>query len=113
MFKDIENTMHKLTRKEELIIMAVLNLEEEAYLVAITDYLTKLTGKTVNLASAHLPLGRLERAGLIISEMGEATAVRGGRRKKIYRITKEGFAALEEHKRITDRLWERFSGRST
>ena len=35
--------MHKLTRKEEMIMMAILNLEEEAYLVAITDYLTKLT----------------------------------------------------------------------
>ena len=105
--------MHKLTRKEEMIMMAILNLEEEAYLVAITDYLTKLTGKKVNLASAHLPLNRLEQAGLIVSGMGEATAVRGGRRKKIYRTTEEGFAVLEEHKRITDRLWKRFSSRST
>jgi DNA-binding PadR family transcriptional regulator len=105
--------MHKLTRKEEMIMMAILNLEEEAYLVAITYYLTKLTEKTVNLASTHLPLSRLEQAGLIVSEMGEATAVRGGRRKKIYRITEEGFAVLEEHKQITDRLWKRFSGRST
>ena len=96
-----------------MIMMAILNLEEEAYLVAITDYLTKLTGKTVNLASAHLPLSRLEQASLIVSKMGEATAVRGGRRKKIYRITDEGFDVLEEHKRITDRLWKRFSGLST
>ena len=105
--------MHKLTRKEEIIMMAILNLGEEAYLVAITDYLTKLTEKTVNLASAHLPLSRLDQAGLIASEMGAATAVRGGRRKKIYRITEEGFTVLEEHKRLTDRLWKRFSGRST
>lgn len=105
--------MHNLTRKEEMIMMAIHNLGEEAYLVAITDYLTKLSGKLVNLASAHLPLGRLERAGLIVSKMGEATAVRGGRRKKIYRITKKGFATLETHKRITDQLWERFSDNST
>lgn len=105
--------MHKLTRKEEMIMMAILNLEGEAYLVAIADYLTELAGKTVNLASAHLPLSRLEQAGLIVSGLGGATAVRGGRRKKIYRITEQGFAVLEEHKRLTDRLWERFSKRST
>ena len=47
--------MHKLTRKEEMIMMAILNLEEEAYLVAISDYLTDLTGKRINLASIYLP----------------------------------------------------------
>lgn len=101
--------MHRLTRREEMILMAVLNLGAEAYLVAITDYLTRITGRTVHLAAAHLPLSRLEREGLISSRMGSATAVRGGRRKKIYSITQAGFDVLEEHKRITDRLWERYS----
>ena len=101
--------MHRLTRREEMILMAVLNLGENAYLVGIADYLGEITGKTVHLASAHLPLRRLEREGLISAEMGEATAVRGGRRKKIYRITHAGFDTLEEHKRITDLLWERYS----
>lgn len=97
--------MKGLTRKEELIMLSILNLRSEAYLVAITDHLTNVTGEKLMLTSVHLPLTRLEKMGLIASELGDATAVRGGRRKKVYRITKAGFRALNEHKRINDTLW--------
>ena len=43
------------------------------------------------------------------SKLGEATAVRGGRRKKIYQLTKIGLEALAEHKRISDQLWADFA----
>lgn len=97
--------MKGLTRKEELIMLSILNLRSDAYLVAITDHLSRITGHAVMLTSVHLPLTRLEKTGYIASELGEATAVRGGRRKKIYRITKTGLRALGEHKRINDALW--------
>ncbi|MFC2158458.1 hypothetical protein ACFLT9_11535, partial [Acidobacteriota bacterium] len=69
------------------------------------DHLTEVTQKRVSLTSVHMPLSRLEQAGLIVGEYGEATAKRGGRRKKIYRITKLGTGLLDEHKRITELLW--------
>jgi PadR family transcriptional regulator PadR len=97
--------MKGLTRKEELIMLSILRLRSEAYLVAITGHLSGIMGHTIMLTSVHLPLTRLEKMGFITSELGEATAVRGGRRKKIYRITKTGFRALSEHKRINDALW--------
>jgi PadR family transcriptional regulator PadR len=97
--------MKGLTRKEELIMLSILNLHREAYLVAITDHLSLVTSHEIMLTSVHLPLMRLEKMGMIESELGEATAVRGGRRKKIYRITKAGFHALNKHKRINDALW--------
>ena len=97
--------MKRLTRMEEMIMLAILNLKDDAYLVALTDYLKKATEERILLTSVHLPLSRLEKEGFISSEFGEATAVRGGRRKKIYRITKTGFAALEQHKKITKILW--------
>jgi len=100
--------MKSLTRKEELIMLSIINLKKNAYLVAIVDHLSQATGKKVSLTSVHLPLNRLEKNGLIESEFGEATAVRGGRRKKIYTITKLGFEALDEHKRISDLLWENY-----
>jgi DNA-binding PadR family transcriptional regulator len=100
--------MKSLTRKEELIMLSILNLGKNAYLVAIVDHLFQITGKKVSLTSVHLPLGRLEKAGWIESEFGESTAVRGGRRKKIYTITKRGFELLAEHKRISDMLWENY-----
>jgi len=62
----------------------------------------------IRATSVHLPLNRLEKNGLIESEFGEATAIRGGPRKKVYTITKLGFEALEEHKRISDLLWENY-----
>lgn len=101
--------MKGLTRIEELTMLSILNLQRNAYLIAITDHLSKITGKKVSLTSVHLPLSRLEKKGLIESEFGEATAVRGGRRKKIYRVTKIGFKELNEYKRITDMLWSNYS----
>jgi PadR family transcriptional regulator PadR len=102
--------MRTLTRKEELVLLAVFNLKEEAYLIAIFDYLTDVLGESVSLTSVHLPLSRLEKHGLISAKMGGATAVRGGRRKKYYRITPLGWEILEEHKRISDRLWAKAAG---
>ena len=101
--------MKGLTRIEELTMLSILNLQSNAYLIAITDHLSKITGKKVSLTSVHLPLSRLEKKGFIESEFGEATAVRGGRRKKIYRVTKIGFKELNEYKRITDMLWTNYS----
>ena len=101
--------MKGLTRKEELIMLSILNLQRDAYLIAITDHLSKITGKRVSLTSVHLPLSRLEKQGIIESEFGKATAVRGGRRKKIYKVTKIGFEELNEYKRITDMLWTNYS----
>lgn len=100
--------MKSLTRKEELIMLSILKLKSNAYLIAIVDHLSKVTGKKVSLTSVHIPLSRLEKSDLIISNYGESTAVRGGRRKKIYRITDLGLEVLEEHKRISDLLWENY-----
>ena len=100
--------MRNLTRKEELIMLSVLNLKEEAFLTAIQKQLTEVTNKNVSLTSVHIPLSRLENNGLLTSFFGEATPERGGRRKKIYEITKVGFEALSEYKRISDLLWTTF-----
>jgi len=101
--------MKTITRNEELILLSVLQLGSDAYLVAIQEHLSKITEKKISLTSVHLPLSRLEKNGLVEGALGEATAVRGGRRKKIYRITKYGFEALEEHKRISDALWQDYA----
>ncbi len=98
--------MKLITRKEELVMLSILNLEDKAYLIAIQEHLTHVMGKAESLTSVHLPLSRLEKSGLIDSRFGDATAVRGGRRKKIYRLTEEGLEALHAYKRISDDLWD-------
>lgn len=102
--------MRTLTRKEELVLLAVINLKEDAYLIAVFDYLIDVLGESVSLTSVHLPLSRLEKHGLIASRLGGATAVRGGRRKKLYHVTESGWEVLAEHKRINDRLWTKAAG---
>jgi DNA-binding PadR family transcriptional regulator len=97
--------MKVLTKKEELILLAILNLREDAYLIAIQNHLSVVIKKRILLTSVHVPLTRLEKRGLIQSEFGEATSVRGGRRKKVYRLTPQGFKVLAECKRINDALW--------
>ncbi len=98
--------MKSITRIEEIIMLSILNLGENAYLVSILEYVSKTLDKKVSLTSVHLPLSRLEKLGYLESSFGEATAVRGGRRKKIYSISKAGYQALEEYRNVSNKLWD-------
>jgi PadR family transcriptional regulator PadR len=100
--------MEYLSQREEQILLAIGYLREEAYLVAIRKHLSKVTRKELSIGAVHIPLRRIEKQGLIAASFGESTAVRGGRRKKIYRLTSSGLAALKENKRINDLLWANF-----
>ncbi len=97
--------MNPLTRKEELLLLTILNLHENAYLVAIQDYLAENPGRKIGMTTIHLPLSKLENRGLLESGFGEATAIRGGRRKRIYRVTDKGLKALHDYRKISNALW--------
>jgi len=97
--------MEYLSQREEQILLAIGYLRDDAYLVALRKHLSKIVGKELSIGAVHIPLRRIEKQGLIAASFGESTAVRGGRRKKIYRLTAAGLAALKESKKITDRLW--------
>ena len=97
--------MEYLSQREEQILLTIGYLKEDAYLVAIRRHLSNITGKELSIGAIHIPLRRIEKQGLITASFGESTSVRGGRRKKIYRLTTKGLVALEKNKRISDRLW--------
>ena len=101
--------MKVLSQREEHVMLAVCTLKEEAYLVAIKKYLSGILGKKWTLAAIHTPLRRLEEMGYLESFLGEATARRGGRAKRIYHLTQSGFEILRAHKKITEALWADFS----
>lgn len=90
---------------EELVLLTIAMLLEEAYSVVICDELTKHTGREVKLGVVHAVLNRLEEKGYVKSELGEATNVRGGRRKRFYSVTSGGKAALLKAKEQRDQLW--------
>lgn len=103
--------MESLSRREEQVLLAVWNLDNTAYLLALKDYLSEITGKDWSVGIIHKPLLQLERKGFISFFIGEATAKRGGRRKKLYRITPLGIEALEALKSEQDVIWKNFLSR--
>lgn len=90
---------------EELALLTIAALVNDAYSVAICDELEKHTGRSVKLGVVHSVLNRMEEKGLIKSKLGEATSVRGGKRKRFYSITSAGKAALIKAKEARDQLW--------
>ncbi|ASZ13939.1 PadR family transcriptional regulator [Chitinophaga pendula] len=92
---------------EELVLLTVAALTDEAYSVAICDELSDHTGRTVKLGVVHAVLNRLEEKGLLKSELGEATMARGGKRKRFYQLTMQGKSALMNAKAMRDQLWAR------
>src|SRR5688572_27829011 len=92
---------------EELVLLTVAALIDEAYSVAICDELEKHTKRTVKLGVVHAVLNRLEEKGLIKSQLGEATKARGGKRKRFYHLTIPGKSALVRAKSMRDLLWDK------
>ena len=79
---------------EQLILLALVRLDEHAYGVAIHAEIVERAGRDVTVAAVYKTLERLEDKGFAASSLGEPTAERGGRRKKYFRIQPAGRRAL-------------------
>ena len=90
---------------EELVLLTIAALMNDAYSVGICDELERQTGRSAKLGVVHSVLNRLEEKGLVKSKLGEATQTRGGKRKRYYSITNAGKAALLKSKDMRDQLW--------
>jgi DNA-binding PadR family transcriptional regulator len=95
---------------EELVLLTVAALVNDAYSVAICDELEKHTGRTAKLGVVHAVLNRLEEKGLVQSRLGEATSTRGGKRKRFYTVTHAGKAALTKAREVREGLWRIIPG---
>ena len=90
----------KIGAFEELVLLAVGSLGEEAYGVMVKELLKEKTGKSPSIGALHSALYRLEDKGCLQSHEGGATAERGGRRKKFYTLTSAGKEAILEANRV-------------
>lgn len=90
---------------EEVVLLTVAVLGEGAYGVAITDELDRQTGRSVSISAVHAALQRLEEKGMLSSRMGEATAERGGRRKRLFTVTALGSRTLQDIRAVREQLW--------
>lgn len=98
----------KLGDFEETILLLVGILGEEAYAFKLAEEFESQTSRSVSIGAVHSTLSRIEDKGFLTSEMGSASAERGGRRKRIYKITAEGQAALRKSRELKLSLWNQF-----
>ena len=91
---------------EELVLLAVCGLPEEAYALTIQQRLEDKTGRRVTLGGIYRALNRLEKKGYVRSWMGAVTHIRGGKRKRFYEVTGAGTAVVVAARTARERLWE-------
>ena len=97
--------MDILTRTEEIILLAIHRLGNNAYGVTIRQEVERLTSKSYSVGAIYVPLDRMAERGWLTTNTGSPTAVRGGRAKRFYELTPAGKQALLAAKRLHEKLW--------
>lgn len=103
----------KLGEFEEVILLLVGILEEEAYAYHIARVFEDETGRKVSIGATHSALKRLEGKGFLSSSMSDPFDERGGRRRRIFKVTAYGVKTLKEAQALRLSLWKQFPGLST
>jgi len=98
-----------LTRHEEHILLAILNLKENAYLVTIRDFLLEQVDTDQSFGTLYVALKRLEQQGYITHNVGDATSKRGGKAIKYFNLTEDGKTALQDVQEVNQKMWVNFS----
>jgi PadR family transcriptional regulator PadR len=96
---------YQLGEFEEVVILTIGILNNEAYSVAIKDEIEFRISRTVSMGALHTALKRMEEKGYLKSFAGEATEDRAGRPKRYFEITALGKRAMQESKATRDELW--------
>jgi PadR family transcriptional regulator PadR len=89
---------------EQLVMLAVLRLDDEAYGTSIREELKVRAERDVSPGAIFTTLERLEARGLMTSRYGEPTPERGGRRKRFYQLSPDGRRALSRSLRTVRRM---------
>lgn len=90
---------------EEIVLLTIGVLYDEAYGVAIKKELEEQADRKISIGAVHAAVNRLEDKGFLESRFGEPSKSRGGKRKKLYRVTMFGQKALTESRDLRQRLW--------
>lgn len=91
---------------EEIVLLTVGVLFDDAYSVSIQEDLNQRSKRSATLSTIHVVLHRLEEKGYLESRFDGATNERGGRRKLLFRVTKSGQRALARSRDARNELWK-------
>ncbi|WP_436516873.1 PadR family transcriptional regulator [Ekhidna sp. To15] len=92
---------------EELVLLTVGSLVNEAYAVIILEEIKSNTKRNMDVTAIHSVLRRLEKKGYVTSEMGGASNERGGRRKRFFTLTKAGRSILDQSMELRYSLYQK------
>lgn len=91
---------------EQLVLIALIRLEENAYGMAVRRELEKRARRDVSIGAVYATLDRLEAKGLVRSRLGDTSDERGGRAKKCFTITGAGARALDKSQQALRQMLE-------
>lgn len=97
--------MKELTKLEELVMMAIWRLEDNAYGVEIKKKVKEIGGREYFYNTLYTTFDQLTRKCFITKHFGEPSAVRGGKSKVYFHITEKGRSALENAFMRHNRIW--------
>jgi len=95
---------------EQMVLLSIMRLGEEAYGLAIHEELESVAGRSPSSGSLYTTLDRMERKGLIESRAGESTSERGGRPRRYVHVTAEGKSQLARSRSTLLALWDGLEG---
>ena len=101
--------MKELTKVEEIILIAIWKLKDDAYGVKIRQYVSNLIDKEFTYGNLYSVLNQLTQKDYVSKSEGEVVAERRGRPRITYTITSDGFKALKETREMNESLWKGIS----
>jgi DNA-binding PadR family transcriptional regulator len=95
-----------LNEVDQLVLLALVRLDDGAYGVTIRAEIETRSGKPVSMAAVYSALDRLERKGFAQSWLSDPKPERGGRAKKHFKITESGATELRVARGVMARMWD-------
>jgi DNA-binding PadR family transcriptional regulator len=91
---------------EQMVLLAILQLEGDVYGVPVVEEIERRTGRSVSRSAVYVTLRRLEQKGLVSSWMSDPTPERGGKPRRCVKVEPEGLRLLRESRRAMDGMWK-------
>lgn len=101
--------MKELTKTEEILLLSIWQLKDQAYGLKIRRYVSTLIGKDFTYGNLYSALSQLTQKQLVNKRVGEDAPYRGGKRRMYYTLSSVGVEALKNAYEMNNKLWKNFS----